>query len=93
MEIYGRPANAFVARFVGSPAMTMAPVNWSTATAVRPVELGDGTDGRDPVPRDGLARRGALRLGLRPGACPRGADGGATTTPRSNWSSGSASAP
>ena len=25
MEIYARPANAFVARFVGSPAMTLAP--------------------------------------------------------------------
>ena len=30
IEIYSRPANTFVARFVGSPAMTIAPVTMTS---------------------------------------------------------------
>ncbi len=66
MEIYRRPANAFVARFVGSPAMTLLP-----ATPVggdgdfARVRLGDGGEVATRVRAPGL-RGGALRLGLRP---------------------------
>ena len=73
MEIYGRPANTFVAQFVGSPAMTLAPASWSTAGESRAVQLGDGSMVPDEGPRDGLPL-GELRIGFRPEAV-RVADG------------------
>jgi multiple sugar transport system ATP-binding protein len=66
MEVYSRPANSFVARFVGSPAMTLA-----AATLVPEdgefarVRLGDGSEVQTRVPRAGLPE-GGLQLGLRP---------------------------
>ncbi|HEX8192854.1 MAG TPA: ABC transporter ATP-binding protein [Allosphingosinicella sp.] len=67
MEIYARPANTFVARFVGSPAMTLAP---ATLVADAPgehatVRIGDGSVVETQVPRAGLPETG-LELGLRP---------------------------
>ncbi|HEY0012518.1 MAG TPA: ABC transporter ATP-binding protein [Allosphingosinicella sp.] len=67
MEIYARPANTFVARFVGSPAMTLAP---ATLVADAPgehatVRIGDGSVVETRVPRAGLPETG-LELGLRP---------------------------
>jgi multiple sugar transport system ATP-binding protein len=65
MDIYARPANAFVARFVGSPAMTLLP---ATAEAARPfaaVRLADGTRVETRVPSADLPASG-LQLGLRP---------------------------
>ena len=35
MEIYSRPANIFVAQFVGSPAMTLLRRSWSRAASLR----------------------------------------------------------
>jgi multiple sugar transport system ATP-binding protein len=78
MEVYSRPANTFVARFVGSPAMTLAP-----ATLVddgggghATVRLGDGSVVETRVPRAGLPAGGALQLGLRPESVRVAADGG-----------------
>ena len=78
MEIYSRPANTFVARFVGSPAMTLAP-----ATLVEggggdhaAVRLGDGTVVETRVPRAGLPAGAPLELGLRPESVKVAADGG-----------------
>jgi multiple sugar transport system ATP-binding protein len=69
MEIYARPANAFVARFVGSPAMTLAPATLLPSEgAFARVKLGDGAELDTRVPRTGLAEGGALLLGLRPEA-------------------------
>ncbi len=66
MEIYSRPANTFVARFVGSPAMTLAPVTQvDGGDGFATVRLGDGTILRTQVPRAGLAD-GDLQVGLRP---------------------------
>lgn len=66
MEIYTRPANAFVARFVGSPAMTLAPVALMADEGPHArVRLGDGTEVTTRVARDGLDGVG-LTLGLRP---------------------------
>jgi multiple sugar transport system ATP-binding protein len=67
MEIYARPANTFVARFVGSPAMTLAP---ATLVADAPgehatVRIGDGSVVETRVPRAGLPET-ELELGLRP---------------------------
>ena len=65
MEIYNRPANTFVARFVGSPAMTIAPVTMIDDGGTATVQLGDGTVIETQVPRDGLPADG-LQIGLRP---------------------------
>ena len=69
MEIYTRPANAFVARFVGSPAMTLAPATLLPGEdAFARVKLGEGAEVATRVPRVGLPATGALLLGLRPEA-------------------------
>jgi multiple sugar transport system ATP-binding protein len=67
MEIYDRPANSFVARFVGSPAMTLAPVTLLPGDGpFAAVRLRDGSRIETRVPLDGLASAGALELGVRP---------------------------
>jgi multiple sugar transport system ATP-binding protein len=66
MEIYARPANTFVAGFVGSPRMTMVPVVLETGQGpFATVRLGDGSKLATRVPAAGLAKEGLL-LGLRP---------------------------
>ena len=65
MEIYSRPANSFVARFVGSPAMTLAPVTLLDGGPNATVQLGEGTTIITKVPRDVLPAK-ALEVGLRP---------------------------
>ena len=80
MEIYGRPANSFVARFVGSPAMTLAPAELLDAAGAHArVRLGDGTEVQTRVPRVRLPAGGSLELGLRPENV-RVAGGGAAST-------------
>jgi multiple sugar transport system ATP-binding protein len=66
MEIYTRPANAFVARFVGSPAMTLAPCVLLPGAGHATVRLGNGAEVATRVPRDGLPEGAPLQLGLRP---------------------------
>ena len=65
VEIYSRPANRFVARFVGSPAMTLAPATMVDGGGLVAVRLGDGTVVQTSVPSDGLPQ-GPLEIGLRP---------------------------
>ena len=68
MEIYNRPANVFVAQFVGSPAMTLAPaelVNGSGEFAA--LKLKDRSVIETRVPRSDIGGTD-LRLGLRPEA-------------------------
>ena len=67
MEIYSRPANSFVARFVGSPAMNLAPATLVDAGGPNAtVRLGDGSEVETRVPRAGLPQAGPLEIGLRP---------------------------
>jgi multiple sugar transport system ATP-binding protein len=83
MEIYDRPANAFVARFVGSPAMTLAPVTLVPGEeAHASVRLGNGAEVATRVPRDGLPDGEALQLGLRPETVVVTAPGAGTTDAR-----------
>jgi multiple sugar transport system ATP-binding protein len=80
MEIYSRPANTFVARFVGSPAMTLAPAELLPGDGeFASVSLGDGARVDTRVPRAGLPAGGPLQLGLRPEGV-RVANGAAGTT-------------
>jgi multiple sugar transport system ATP-binding protein len=79
MEVYSRPANTFVARFVGSPAMTLLPATLveDGAGDHAAVRLGDGSVVETRVPRAGLPA-GALQLGLRPESVKVAADGGSS---------------
>jgi multiple sugar transport system ATP-binding protein len=80
MEIYSRPANTFVARFVGSPAMTLAPVELVPGEGgYARVRLGDGAEVETRVPRAGLPAGGTLQVGLRPESVSVAANGAATT--------------
>jgi multiple sugar transport system ATP-binding protein len=76
MEIYSRPANVFVAQFVGSPSMTLAPARLSDSQGgFATVKLGDGSVIETRVRSDGLPAAGELRVGLRPEAVRVGGRG------------------
>jgi multiple sugar transport system ATP-binding protein len=66
MELYTRPANSWVARFVGSPAMTLAPgvIAPSDGRFAR-VRLAAGAEIETRVARNGLANGDPVELGLR----------------------------
>ena len=68
LELYDRPANLFVAGFIGSPAMNFMPATLRSNGGGAVVELTDGT--RLPVPRNSAASLGgdgqALIFGTRP---------------------------
>lgn len=67
MEIYDRPANRFVARFVGSPAMTILPVNIDAASGEQAlVRLHDGTPIQTRIAKAALPVDGHFEIGLRP---------------------------
>jgi multiple sugar transport system ATP-binding protein len=67
MEIYARPANTFVARFVGSPAMTLAPATLLDGDGrFAKVRLGGGAEVETRVTRAALPEGEGLQLGLRP---------------------------
>jgi len=75
MEIYSRPANVFIAQFVGSPAMTLAPAELVDGEGeYATVKLGDGTVVKTKVPLAGMPRDGELRIGLRPEAVRAGGE-------------------
>jgi len=68
LDIYQRPATAFVAGFVGSPAMNLLPIERVANGAFQGVRLGDGAVVATRVPAAALPPEGDLRLGLRPEA-------------------------
>jgi multiple sugar transport system ATP-binding protein len=66
MEIYSRPANVFVAKFVGSPAINLLPATLvGDEGGFAQVRVGGGATIATRVPRGGLPSEG-LQLGLRP---------------------------
>lgn len=80
MEVYTKPANAFVAQFVGSPPMTLVPATLVSGSGpfVR-VRLGDGAELDTCVPRTGLSGEERLQLGARPENVAVVASGSGTT--------------
>ena len=68
MELYHHPANLFVARFIGSPAMNMLPATVEAANGDARVRA-DG--GGELDPRVDEDPRPAARDGRRPSACDR----------------------
>jgi multiple sugar transport system ATP-binding protein len=80
MEIYTRPANTFVAQFVGSPAMSLIPVELAeSGDEYAAVKLGEASIVETRVPRAQLPGGDGLRLGLRPEAVRVGGRGKAAT--------------
>jgi multiple sugar transport system ATP-binding protein len=79
MDIYSRPANTFVAQFVGSPAMTLVPAQLVDGGDHATLRIGDGTLVCTPLSREELPAGGELRLGLRPEAVHVGSVGDSTT--------------
>jgi multiple sugar transport system ATP-binding protein len=70
-EVYGRPSNLFVARFVGSPVMNVADVRVGEAGGVAKVTVEGAEDGfrfpNELLSRlNGKAAAGGLSLGIRP---------------------------
>ncbi len=83
MEIYSRPANIFVAQFVGSPAMTLVPATMIDGGGnYARLKLGDGSELETRVDRAGLPGGGELRVGLRPEAVRVANDVNATARAR-----------
>jgi multiple sugar transport system ATP-binding protein len=80
IEIYTRPANTFVAQFVGSPAMTLIAAELADGGEHASVKIGDGTVVQTRVRADRLRQSAGLRLGLRPEAVRVDAQGKCTTT-------------
>ena len=93
MEIYSRPANTFVAQFVGSPAMTLLPAQLVEGGefATRASSATDRPCKR-ALPRDQLAVEGDSGSAFGP---KRSVSPSEARRPRrrSSWSSGSASEP
>jgi multiple sugar transport system ATP-binding protein len=81
-EIYSRPANTFVAQFVGSPAMTLLPAQMVEGGDYATLKMGDGTIVQTRVRPDQLPQWANLRLGLRPEAVRVGGRGKGTTKVR-----------
>ncbi|HEY2166683.1 MAG TPA: sn-glycerol-3-phosphate ABC transporter ATP-binding protein UgpC [Jatrophihabitantaceae bacterium] len=75
-NLYDRPCNAFVAGFIGSPAMNLRRARVVDGSA----QLGDA---RIPLPRDVVtaAQGGEVTIGLRPEALAIGGDGGGKSGP------------
>lgn len=82
MEIYDRPANSFVAQFVGSPPMTLAPATLVAGNGdFARLKLENGCEVATRVPRVGLPAQG-LKMGVRPEAVRVVGVDDATTTAR-----------
>lgn len=79
MEVYSRPANRFVARFVGSPAMTILAAEMIPGEGPAKVKLGDGSEIATRVARDGIPV-GALEIGFRPESVHIAGDGSIKAT-------------
>jgi multiple sugar transport system ATP-binding protein len=79
MEMYNRPANVFVAQFVGSPAMTLAHAQMVEGGERAKLKMGDGTVVETRVPRAALPQWANLRLGVRPEAVRVGGRGKGTS--------------
>jgi multiple sugar transport system ATP-binding protein len=78
LELYDRPANLFVAGFIGSPAMNFLPATLRRGGGDAVVELGDGT--RLPAPLGSGGEDGqSVILGTRPEHLALVGEGGIAT--------------
>jgi alpha-glucoside transport system ATP-binding protein len=66
MELYHRPDNLFVARFIGSPAMNTIPATVEAAGAPASFRTQDGSPFQAPVAAPSAAVGSTVTLGVRP---------------------------
>src|SRR5690606_14358181 len=66
LELYERPRNLFVARFIGSPAMNIIPATVREAGEVTSIALRDGAMVRLPIRTDAAEAGKAASFGVRP---------------------------
>jgi alpha-glucoside transport system ATP-binding protein len=66
LELYEKPANTFVARFIGSPAMNMFKGTVQDTGNATVVRLENGTSVLVPVPSNGNDKGTPVQLGVRP---------------------------
>ncbi|HVJ34703.1 MAG TPA: sn-glycerol-3-phosphate ABC transporter ATP-binding protein UgpC [Terriglobia bacterium] len=66
IELYKRPANLFVAQFIGSPAMNILPGDIERAGNPTTVRLGCGEVAQVPVETSATANGAAVSFGVRP---------------------------
>jgi alpha-glucoside transport system ATP-binding protein len=66
LELYERPANTFVARFIGSPAMNMLDARVVAAGAETGVEVAGGGRTGVPIASQAADMGRAVKLGVRP---------------------------
>jgi multiple sugar transport system ATP-binding protein len=78
LELYDRPANLFVAGFIGSPSMNFLPATLRRGDGVATVELDDGT--RLPAPPGAMGSDGTpVIFGTRPEHLALASEGGIAT--------------
>ena len=65
LELYNRPANLFVAGFIGSPSMNFVDARLKDTASGQKAELADGTEITLPD-RQFVSRSGKVTLGVRP---------------------------
>jgi alpha-glucoside transport system ATP-binding protein len=66
LELYERPNNTFVARFIGSPAMNMFDAKVAGAGSTTTVRLDGGGEAHVPLKSDAGDSGTAVKLGVRP---------------------------
>jgi multiple sugar transport system ATP-binding protein len=66
MEVYRRPATAFVASFVGTPRINLVPATVTGRDGRAMATLPDGTQIATAIAASRLPQDGAMTLGLRP---------------------------
>ncbi|PYE86747.1 ABC transporter ATP-binding protein [Phyllobacterium leguminum] len=66
LELYERPANLFVAKFIGSPAMNILPAKIVVTGAKTTVALSAGAEATLPIPTPESAKGSSVHFGVRP---------------------------
>ncbi|MEJ8472951.1 ABC transporter ATP-binding protein [Roseibium algae] len=66
LELYERPANTFVAQFIGSPAMNMLPAELTGTGAETAVQIVNGGAATVQVPSEAGDQGTAVKFGVRP---------------------------
>ena len=66
LDLYERPANTFVAQFIGSPAMNMVDATVTATGAQTSVRMGDGGHATVPIASQDSDMGKAVKLGVRP---------------------------
>ncbi len=66
IELYENPANLFVARFIGSPAMNILPGKVTATGAKTTIEIGKGRKAELPIASKAAMKGKSVQFGVRP---------------------------